>query len=92
MPASYPSIPEAAATSTTGDSSNTHAAATSVGELAQSATRGYVHAVRTGDFPSAERGETYDMDEGEWLAFLDLVRADEVFSKLDLEIFVNNKA
>jgi len=55
--------------------------ATSIGDLAVAAAKGYVHEVRTSNFPSIERGETYDMDPKEWESFLKLVKAEEPVSR-----------
>jgi 3-methyl-2-oxobutanoate hydroxymethyltransferase len=55
--------------------------ATSIGDLAVAAAKGYVHDVRTNNFPSIERGETYDMDPKEWESFLKLVKAEEPVSR-----------
>lgn len=64
MPPQSPSIAEDGSVSYPGSS---------IGDLAVSATEAYVQAVRSGDFPSVERGETYDMDMKEWETFMHLV-------------------
>jgi len=90
MPPPYLSTPLPSSPSTAAESP-IHA--TSIGDLALAAAEGYVHNVRTNNFPSIERGETYDMDPKEWEYFLKLVTAEESVSRnsesRDRKYFIN---